>query len=151
MPVDEYIATRLKQYQDWYDHKAVRTKSSYMRMRSTSVVAAAVVPVLVNLDLPYVQLATTLLSLLVVVLVSLESVYHFREQWKNYRSTEQVIGHERIYFATRCGAYKGLADDEAYRLLVERVESAIAAENASTLNTLTLAGQVTGDDKGSFG
>jgi hypothetical protein len=82
---------------------------------------------------------------MVVILVSLESVYHYREQWKNYRSTEQALGHKRVYYATRCGTYEGLADRDAFRLLVERVESTIAAENASTLSTMTLAAQVVGE------
>jgi hypothetical protein len=151
LTAEAYLKERLEQYQAWYDKKAVKTKSRYMRMRSASVVAGAVVPVLVNLDFAFVRLVTTLLSLLVVILVSLESVYHFREQWKNYRSTEQALGHERFYFSTRCGTYRDLSDQEAFRLLVERAESTIAAENASTLNTMTLAGQVSGEDKGSFG
>ncbi|MEV4260586.1 DUF4231 domain-containing protein [Kribbella sp. NPDC049584] len=148
---EQYIASRLQQYQTWYDGKAVKTKSRYLRMRTASVVAGAVVPAIVNIDFPYSKAVTTVLSLIVVVLVSLESVYHYREQWKNYRSTEQALGHEKVYYETRCGAYEGLSDDEAFRRLVERVESAIAAENASTLNTMTLAGQVSSDDKGTFG
>src|SRR5581483_5860891 len=80
---------------------------------------------------------------LVVMIVSLEGVLHYREQWKNYRSTEQYLGHEIVYFQNRAGAYRGIDDGEAFLLLVDRVESAIAAENASTLNTMTLAQQVT--------
>lgn len=85
---------------------------------------------------------TTVLSLGVVVLVSLESVYHYREQWKNYRSTEQYLGHEAIYFANAVGVYKDLDDAAALETLVERSESAIAAENASTLSSMTLAEQI---------
>lgn len=151
MGPDKYIKERLEQYQGWYDRKAVRVKALYMRMRTASVVTGAIVPVLVNVQFAYVRVIATALSVLVVVLVSLESVYHFREQWKNYRSTEQALGHEKIYFSTRTGTYSGIGDDEAFRLLVERVESSIAAENASTLNTMTLAGQVTGEEKGGYG
>jgi hypothetical protein len=136
-----YIETRLAQYQSWYDKKAVATKRLYLRMRTASVVSGAVVPVLVNVQFPLVSVATTILSLLVVTLVSLESVYHFREQWKNYRSTEQLLGHERVKYEARVGPYEGLGDERAFATLVERVESAIAAENASTLNTMTLASE----------
>ena len=76
---------------------------------------------------------------MVVILVSLESVYHYREQWKNYRSTEQLLGHEKIFFLTRTGPYEGLAADQAFTLIVERVEGAIAAENSATLSVMTLA------------
>lgn len=41
---EKYINERLKQYQSWYDRKAVLCKSRYLRMRGFSVVAGAIVP-----------------------------------------------------------------------------------------------------------
>ncbi|MEU9176517.1 DUF4231 domain-containing protein [Streptomyces sp. NPDC048550] len=140
-----YVETRLRQYQEWYDRKAVRSKAVHVRMRTLSVVAGALVPVLVNLDVPFSRVAATVLSLLVVVSVSLESVYRHREQWKNYRSTEQLLGHERIYFETGVGPYAGLSEADAFTVLVSRVERAIANENSATLNVMTLSGQVNAD------
>ena len=151
MGVDRYIEERMHQYQGWYDAKAVKTKRRHLQMRAVSVVAGAIVPVLVNVHAAYMSAVTTALSLLVVILVSLESVFHYREQWKNYRSTEQFIGHEAVFFEAGIGPYEGLGPDVAFRRLVERVENAIAAENASTLNTMTLAGQVAGDSKETLG
>jgi hypothetical protein len=68
-------------------------------------------------------------------------VFHYREQWKNYRSTEQLLGHEKFYFRTRVGRYHGLSEEDAFRTLVERVEDAVASENAATLNTMTTASE----------
>jgi hypothetical protein len=141
----DYVEGRLAQYQKWYDKKAVKTKAMHLRMRTISVVGGALVPVLVNLDLSFAKLTATVLSLIVVGSVSLESVYRYREQWKNYRSTEQLLGHERIYFETKVGPYSGLSESEAFTTLVARVESAIANENSATLNVMTLGGQVSAD------
>lgn len=143
LSADEYIQVRLEQYKSWYNAKAIQTKALYLRIRTTTVVGGACVPALINLDLKYVRAFTTILSLMVVILVSLESVFHYREQWKNYRSTEQMLGHEKIFFQTRTSSYEGITDDEAFRLLVDRVESAIAAENAATLSVMTLATEET--------
>ncbi|WP_405907539.1 DUF4231 domain-containing protein [Streptomyces sp. NBC_00828] len=140
-----YVDSRLDQYRGWYDRKAVKMKAMHLRMRTLSVVGGALVPVLVNLDLSFAKLGATVLSLVVVGSVSLESVYRYREQWKNYRSTEQLLVHERIYFETKIGPYTGLSQKEAFRTLVARVETAIANENAATLNVMTLGGQVTSD------
>ncbi|RII13041.1 hypothetical protein DSC45_24635 [Streptomyces sp. YIM 130001] len=142
---------RLTQYQAWYDKKAVKTKAMHLRMRTVSVVGGALVPVLVNLDLSFAKLTATVLSLVVVGSVSLESVYRYREQWKNYRSTEQLLAHERVYFETKVGPYRELSDDEAFTTLVARVESAIANENSATLNVMTLGGQVNADVQPSLG
>lgn len=100
---------------------------------------------LVNLDFPYAQAVTTVVSLVVAGAVSLESVFRYREQWKNYRSTEQTLGHERVYFLTRTGIYTGMDETTAFSTLVERVEATIANENAATLSVMTQVG-FAGDD-----
>jgi hypothetical protein len=150
MDSEEYISERIEQYQQWYDTKAVTAKSKYLGMRAFSVVGGGLVPVLVNIPqqslwgFPIIQFSVTIISLLVVIVVSLESVYHYREQWKNYRSTEQLLGHEKFIFKSRVGRYQNLNDDDSFKLLVERVEEAIYAENAATLNIMTTASESTG-------
>lgn len=141
MGPEAYLKDKVKQYQDWYDKKAVRFKAYYLNMRAATVVGGALVPVLVNLDIPFKNHLTTVISLIVVILVSLESVFHHREQWKNYRTTEQFLSSERILFLTKEGPYKLLANREAFLLFVERVEGTIASENAATLNIMTLAAE----------
>ncbi|WP_246095087.1 DUF4231 domain-containing protein [Streptomyces roseicoloratus] len=142
MTAQTYLDQRLAQYQEWYDAKATKMKAMHLRMRTVSVVGGALVPVLVNLDLAFARITATVLSLVVVASVSLESVYRYREQWKNYRSTEQLLGHERVYFSARVGPYHGTSDRDAFTTLVARVEKAIASENSATLNVMTLGGQV---------
>jgi uncharacterized membrane protein len=145
---EEYITNRVEQYQNWYDRKSVDTKAKYLRMRAFSVVGGGLVPVLINIPwegslygIPVIQTLVTIISLLVVVVVSLESVFHYREQWKNYRSTEQFLGHEKFLFQTRVGRYSEHSDEEAFQFFVERVEEAISAENAATLNVMTMASE----------
>jgi hypothetical protein len=144
---DQYLNERVKQYQAWYDRKAVMAKARFLRMRAFSVVGGALVPVLANVTTelkigtyPLMTLVVTAISLMVVVFVSLESVLHYREQWKNYRSTEQLLGHETFRYQTRIGPYTE-GDDAAFKLFVQRIEEAIAAENSSTLNVMTLASE----------
>jgi hypothetical protein len=151
---DTYVSERVEQYRGWYDRKAVTAKSAYLRMRAFSVIAGGAVPVLVNIDVPYsllghpvMKLLVTLTSLLVVIAVSLESVFHYREQWKNYRSTEQLLGHELFWFRAGVGKYSGLPPSEAFTLFVERIEDAIAAENSATLNVMTMAAEASDDAK----
>lgn len=143
---EQYIAERVEQYQEWYDKKAVTTKKLYLRMRAFSVVGGGLVPVLINIPqsvfgVPIIQVVVTIISLLVVITVSLESVFHYREQWKNYRSTEQLLGHEKFLFRSRVGRYQPLAAEEAFQVFVERVEELIANENSATLNVMTMASE----------
>lgn len=137
----EYITERLNPIRAWYDKEASKAKGKYLWMRTITVVGGAVVPVLINLDWPFMKALTTAISLLVVILLSLESVLHFREQWKSYRSTEQTLEKEYYNFVAAEGAYRGMDAAKAFLEFVDRVESAIAAENATTLNVMTTASE----------
>ena len=137
MSPEEYIDERLNQFREWYDKKATDEKKLYLRMRAVTVVGGAIVPVLINLPIKNIDIAATIISLLVVVFISLESVFHFREQWKNYRATEQLLAKEYFNFVTAEGPYRKLEEKEAFLTFVERVENAIESENASTLNVMT--------------
>lgn len=138
MNSQEYILERINQYRKWYDNKATSAKNTYLYMRSLTVLGGALVPVLINISNEiWMKYFTSAVSLMVVILISLETVYHYREQWKNYRSTEQLIAKEYFNFSTAEGPYKRMQKDDAFLLLVERVENAIESENASTLNVMT--------------
>lgn len=138
----DYIEQRAKQYQAWYDKKAVTAKTSYLRMRTAIVLGGVVVPVIVNSAVPGKDVVASIISLVVAACVALESVYHYREQWKNYRSTEQFLSREQVLFLTGEGGYKEFKSPQAaFIYFVERCEGAIEAENASTLNVMTLAQQ----------
>jgi hypothetical protein len=138
MQPEDYILNRINQFREWYDTKASRAKKNYLTMQAVTVIGGAVVPILINVSsADLMKYITSAISLTVVVLVSLESVFHFREQWKNYRSTEQTLAKEYFNFSTGDGAYRNMKKDEAFLKLVERVENAIESENASTLNVMT--------------
>ena len=83
--------------------------------------------------------AARALLVLVVLLVSLESVFHYREQWVNSRSTSEALRKEYFQFTTSQGHYGEAAKEpeKAFRLFVGRVETMIEAENMSTLQVMT--------------
>jgi Protein of unknown function (DUF4231) len=145
MQADEYVQQRVMQFSEWYDKKAVSAKSAYLRSRTTSVVGALLVPIAANLSFAgydtYKTGVITVLSLLVSISVALDGVYHFGDQWKNYRSTEQFLSRERFLFQTGEGPYRGMAAEDAFLLFVERCEGQIASENSATLNVIVSANQ----------
>jgi hypothetical protein len=149
LTVSDYIKERLNDQLVYYDNTAKREKHAYLRDRVVAVVAGALVPVFVNftipvnvpiLDIALSQVLATILSVLVVILVSLESVLHHREQWVNSRSTSETLRKEYYLFTTKQGPYVNTNDgdpDGVFRKFVERVESMVEAENISTLQVMT--------------
>jgi hypothetical protein len=134
---EEYVAERLNPEIVYYNKSATAAKKKYLQMRALTVIGGALVPVLVNVDLPYVDILTTTISLVVVLFVSLETVYRYREQWTNYRTAEQHLRNEYFEFTTKSGSYTGLDEMTAFTLFVNHIEGDIEAENNSTLRAMT--------------
>ena len=143
--VKNYLENRVDQYITWYDQKALKTKRNYLQARVVAAVGAVIVPIFANTGLQFTiltvtldvsRLAVTIVSFTVAILIALEGVLHYREQWQNYRSTEQFLQTQRTLFENRVGDYSELDDIAAFKELVARVEGAIAEENAVTLNVL---------------
>jgi hypothetical protein len=133
---EDYLKTRVDFKTEAYRAKGERYRWGYLTMACTSAVAAATVPVLINLKgVP--PIFPTLLSLLVTILVGFEGIIHFREHWKNYDLMKSFLRQEACLFQARAGAYRGRVDDEAFVLLVERVEDAISKERAQTIQMRT--------------
>lgn len=146
--VDRYMKERVDQYANWYDGKAVRMKSRFFRARIITAVSAVLIPFLSNLSFSWTLLGVTvdvarvavsLIGLVVALLVALEGVLRYREQWTNYRATEQYIGGQRQLFLNRVGEYAEGSPEDAFKLLVRNVERAIKEENEVTLNILSRA------------
>jgi hypothetical protein len=133
----EYVEERFNAEIDYYSKSASRAKKRYLQMRAITVVGGALVPVLVNVHFPYVDILTTAISLVVVLFVSIETVYRYREQWTNYRTAEQNLRNEYFGFTSNSGIYSGLDEATAFTLFVNRIEQAIEAESASTLRVMT--------------
>lgn len=141
---EQYLKNRLDQYQNWYDKKAVTMKKWYQVIQVTAAAGAILVPVLNNISLVFpivnadiAKFSVTLIGILVALAIAFEGIFHYREQWKNYRSTEQYLETQKQLFVHRIGDYSDLDKDSAFKLLVNRIEGAIAEENAVTLSVLT--------------
>ena len=117
-----------------------------MRTRIWAAVTAVLIPVISNTSVSATlfstpidisKIAVTLLGLVVALLVALEGVLHHREQWQNYRTTEQYLQTQKHLFVNRVAEFSGLTDSDAFRLLVRNVEAAIKTENEVTLNVMS--------------
>jgi hypothetical protein len=132
---EAYLQTRVDFKTEAYRRKGERYRWTYLITTTMAAIAAATVPVLINLDVP--KLAPTLLSLLVTILVSIEGIFHLREHWKNYDLMKSFLRQEACLFEAGGGHYRNKKPDEAFILLVERVEDGIAKERAQTIEMRT--------------
>ena len=128
-----------------YNGKAIQQKALHFLMRRTAVVSAALVPILANVPFKmlgdYHTAPATLVSLLVTIVVALETVNRHGDQWKNFRSSYEFLKSEKFHFLTGDGVYRDVEPEAAFALLVERCENRIATENSATLSVIEAGGQ----------
>jgi hypothetical protein len=74
----------------------------------------------------------------VTVLVGIEGIFHWREHWKNYDLMKTFLRQEAYLFEAGAGAYRGKTPEDAFKLLVERVEDQISKERAQTIQMRTV-------------
>ena len=133
---EDYLRTRVDFKTEAYRSKGEHYRWGYLTTASVAAMAAATVPVLINLkEVP--SIVPTLLSLLVTILVTLEGIFHLREHWKNYDLMKSFLRQEACLFEAGAGAYRDKKPHDAFALLVERVEDGIAKERAQTIDMRT--------------
>jgi hypothetical protein len=147
--IKEYIDSRLVSaqsgYLGYYDRTAQRMKRRHLQTRAGAAVGAVLIPVASNLTWePHIgdvvihvaTVSASLMGLAVALILALEGVFHFKEQWQNYRGTEQYLLSQKYRFENGVDEYQALSTEDAFKLFVSRVEKAILDENNVTLNIL---------------
>lgn len=137
MTPETYIKERLIPHQVWYNNKYIRKKNWHHVLRVTVIIGGLLVAWLGTSALAGKDIVISVLGLLVSVAGSMESIFQFRENWKVYNSIALNMDHEKTRFQTRSGEYAGLTDADAFRLLVEKIESYNNQSSKDLVNLLT--------------
>ena len=122
------ITERLEDQIAWYDRKSSSNQRIYKRIKITEIVAAAVIPFLPALPIPYTTWIDGALGVLITILEGSLHLNQYQQNWIAYRSTCESLKHEKYVYIANASPYAGVADPRA--LLAERVESLVAQEHA---------------------
>ena len=134
-----YIHDRLEHHLQWFDFKAVRCRYGYVILRLIAAIAAASVPAILNfkgLESATASEAASIVSLMGVTAISIESIFHYGERYRDARMAWFYLNHELACFRSGSGAYGDLSPVDAFRLLVTRCESVLESEVSSTVSTM---------------
>lgn len=119
---------RLEDQIRWYDGKAIAAQDTYKWMKWTQIVVAALIPVAALL-FPDEAIVAGALGAVIVILSGFQELGAYHRNWIKYRTTCEALRHEKFLYVGRAGPYAGLAEDEAHKELVERVEALVSEEN----------------------
>ena len=126
-----YLENRLEDQIRWYDNKSVEKQRMYKRIKVGEIIFSGLIPFLVILGQvnSIFYYLTAFSGALTTILAAFNSLGKYHELWLEYRTTAETLKHEKYFYITKAGPYRNLEKEEAFILLVERVESMISREN----------------------
>jgi hypothetical protein len=131
MTPDEYIQQRLDDQINWYSTKSQTNQIWFKRLRILEILCAATIPFLagfISESTDYLRIVIGILGLTIAVIAGVLSIFKFQENWIEYRSTSEMLKHEKYMFMTKASPYNV---QDSFPLLVNRVESLISKENTN--------------------
>jgi hypothetical protein len=138
MDEKEYIEQRLENQMVWYDKKSMWNQNWHKRLKVAEIGIAASIPFWigamelvgeVSIWSGVFKVIVALLGVLIAVASGVHGIYKFQENWMAYRTTCEMLKHEKYFYETECGPYQGVTDKLC--LLVKRVEMLISQENTN--------------------
>lgn len=133
MSTTDPIMERLEDQISWYDRKASLNQHFHRNIKTTEIVAAALIPFVGAIDFPRVVWVTGALGVLITILEGLLHLNQYEQNWISYRSTCESLRHEKFCFLAGGAHYAGLANPRT--LLAERIESIVAQEHSNWAST----------------
>lgn len=128
---------RLEEQIRWYDSKSGSAQRCFKWVKYVEFVCGAIIPIAaLTQQTGYVAAG---LSALVIVLEGIQHLNQWQHNWITYRSTCEMLRHEKYSYLARSGQYEGLDDDLAFKLLVENVEGLVSTEHAKWVSRQTEA------------
>jgi hypothetical protein len=127
----EYLSRRVDDQIDWYDRRSKFNQRSYKYLSLLEVALAGFIPLLVG----HVSILSTEykwiiggFGLAISILSAMTAIYKFQENWISYRSTAEMLKHEKYFYLTRSSPYDG---SDSFDLFVKRIEVVISSENSN--------------------
>ncbi|HTF05221.1 MAG TPA: DUF4231 domain-containing protein [Bacteroidia bacterium] len=143
---DQYLTSRVDDQINWMEGKSATNQKRYKQFKRAEIILAASVPLLIGFHkygLGF-SIFAGVISSIVIILISMQQLHKYYENWISYRNTIEKLRREKYLFTTGSGPYAIDEDDPAkqaketerkYRIFVETIEGILASENENWKNT----------------
>jgi Protein of unknown function (DUF4231) len=128
---------RLNDQLEWYDHKSAVNQKRYKQIQAAQIILATSIPVFSLIGAASGQWITAILGASVAILAGFQQLGNYNDLWTTYRATAEQLQHEKFLFLAQSGPYRTLQEEEALRLLAERVEERVSTEHAKWVSERT--------------
>ena len=128
---------RLNDQLEWYDKKSGDNQRRYKQIKVAQLILAGSIPVFALVGDTWGRWVTAILGASVAILEGLQQLGQYNNLWVTYRATAEQLKHEKYLFLSKSGPYNDLNEEDALRLLAERVEERVSTEHAKWVSERT--------------
>ena len=128
---------RLNDQLEWYDYKSGVNQKRYKQIQAAQIILATSIPVFSLIGDYWGRLIMAILGASVAILAGFQQLGNYNDLWTTYRATAEHLRHEKFLFLAQSGPYRTLQEEEALRLLAERVEERVSTEHAKWVSERT--------------
>ena len=121
---------RLEDSIGWYDRRSGENQRWFRWLKLLELAVAASLPVVAGIGSPV--WVTGGLAAVVVVLEGAQHLFQFHEHWISYRSTAEMLKHERYLYLAQAGPYGG---EDRRSQLATRTEALVSREHAKWVSS----------------
>lgn len=131
----QYLESRVDDQISWYSQRSTFCQRRFKIIRITQICCSAIVPLSAGLIHQGIwnQLTTGTLGIIVAIATALDGLFKDQENWIRYRSTSEMLKHEKHLFLTQTDPYM---DENSFPSLVTRIERIISSENTTWISTI---------------
>ncbi|MBW4362050.1 DUF4231 domain-containing protein [Flavobacterium taihuense] len=137
MQSEQYLKERVNDQITWYNKNSGNNKFYYMTTKVVLTISAAIIPALtayMDKDNIIIKIAIGVLSVLMAILVNINGIFRFKENWIQYRYMSELLQSEKQLYIAEAGKYKNNTEKDS--LFVESIEGLLKNENSQWLETI---------------
>lgn len=133
----QYITERLDPEIKWYSTKSSINQKRYKTCQIIEIILATLIPLLSSYSSnKYIAFIVGLFGAVIAIIESISKLYKFHENWIQYRTTAEMLKHEKYLYITHSHPYT-LTEETIDNIFIRNVEEIISSESKSwnQLNT----------------
>lgn len=139
MKQNNYVEKRVSEQKEYFSTVARKNKKYYYSISLIKIILTTFVAVLSSI-LSRGAIGLIIISIIAALTVILDSViilFKFNENWINYRTINEEIKREEVFYRYNSGKYFGLSENERENLFIQNIEGIIqnATEKWKKLNS----------------
>ncbi|MGE9941112.1 DUF4231 domain-containing protein [Bariatricus sp. SGI.161] len=137
MNIEQYIEERLDPQIQWYSKKSSINQKRYKISQIFEIVLATLIPLLSSYsDIKLIAFIVGLFGSIIAIIESISKLYKFHENWIQYRTTAEMLKHEKFLFLTHSAHYQ-ISEDTIESIFIQNIEDILSSEskNWNQLNT----------------